>query len=324
MSTQLLFHCQYGDQQGWGHLVRCSALAQHAREQGLTTHLWSAGDKASLPVEIQNSFDGLVSRFSPSDYAALVVDNPEAERHEVMAFWPAGKPIIVIDDTCTRDLSYADVIINPALNAHTLPYPATVRATCLGADYALLRAPFRQLANDCKQRKGMVIMIGGTDVLNLVPEILDCLTDTKHPFQHIPIHLITPVRKPTRQAIENYLKQSKRITWHRNAHAAQIASLFRQSRVGITACGGTTYEMAACKLPFLGIVVADNQQSFSSAIQHAWQLPIISGHTVTGAIICANLQRLLQAPTPDFRIDGHGVSRALQTIKKALRNRSAL
>lgn len=320
MNNNLFFSCPFGGLHGWGHVVRCSALAEQARERGFTTHICSPSDFSTLPAEIRDAFSQIVSCASTSDYDAVIVDNPEMGQHEVMAYSLSKDAlIVVIDDECTRNLSFADIIVNPAIDAHTLPYPETVNIKCLGETYALLRSPLEMPSPNDASRSGIALVMGGTDVLNLVPKILSILMDSESPFSQTSIQLITPPRPETQRSIESCLHQSKQLTWLQKANADQIAHIFQTSQFGITACGGTAYEMACCGLPFVGIVVAENQKQFARSIHKRWQLPVIDGQSISSLLLLNRLQSLANTSNHYAQVDGHGASRVLDRIIAANR-----
>ena len=330
-AKQLLFHCRYGHHYGWGHLVRCSALAIEARKRGLTTYLWSPDAAQQLPAVILQDFDTILNEPPvPANYAGLVLDNLEATQSVVAAFWPVGeRPIVAVDDAGTRDLSFAHMIVNPALHAPADAYKYSVAPQpilCLGPDYALLRESFVQMRHTTRQqaarkrdqRSGIAIVVGGTDVLNLVPTLLDYLLDPSSPFVNEPIHLITPIRAATRDAIAEHQHNKKNLHWHSQASAEQLAQLMHKCRFGITACGGTVYEMASCELPFVGIVVADNQIAFAQAVEKEWLLPILPGTQLTASALIKSLLRLEQVPENYAEVDGRGAVRVFNRLNQHL------
>lgn len=313
MSKAILFHCLFGGEYGWGHVVRCSALAEEAQARGYLTHLWSTRDAGQLPDNVKKHFSSVVTTFSPLDYSALILDNLKASQKEVSSFWPIGKaPVVVLDDEGKRDLSFADIIINPALEAERFHYPSSSQL-CLGEPYALLRKAFQPISQTLP-RKGLAITLGGTDVLNLAPTLLEHLGDSK--YVDWPITLITPKREATEQAIEKHLQTFKEGNWLQQASADEIALAFRSAELGITACGGTAYEMAACQLPFVGIVVAENQQHFSSVIEKTWRLPILNSTELEKGILMKSLQSLQGHSAPFSQVDGLGAQRVIEMLSK--------
>lgn len=326
MNKRLLFSCSFGKQRGWGHIVRCSAIAEQAHLRGYETHLCSPNSDTGLPVDITQHFSHTYNPNTRLNYTALILDIPTATELDLIPFQLNNNaPIIVIDDECKRDLAFADIIVNPALDAQTLPYPHTVYDQCLGETYALVRSPFR-IPPPSTSRAGIALVMGGTDVLSLIPQILDSITHNNSMFKQTPILLITPTHPTTQAAIEDRSKQATQLTWLPHANAQQIATTFQRAQLGITACGGAAYEMASCGLRFVGIVVAENQRKFAHAIHNQWQFPVIDGAELSSTKLLNALQGLAlsshQPSTP--HIDGHGATRLLDKIEKALRCRSAL
>ena len=59
----------------------------------------------------------------------------------------------------------------------------------------------------------------------------------------------------------------------------ELAAWVSTSRFGIIGCGSTIYEFASLQKPFIGIVLAENQESLAAKANRLWSCPIVLGNS---------------------------------------------
>ncbi len=338
--TRIAFECRFGGLDGWGHLSRCSSLAQAAKKRGWETILLSESDLSLAPAEMRESFSEYIredvarlttlpAQFADVDF--LVVDEMYWSDEEIArfvelfrSFSSLKRSIVVgIDDMQRRSMEAVDVVVNTELGLKSGVYPkACVRL--LGERYCMLRDGFSNPADiDWRPNEDLTpvfIMIGGTDSFGFSSRVLHHLAKLRD-FSFLPV-LITGEESKTNQDIKKGLALFSEYEWHSNLESPEIAGLISMSRYAIIGCGTSTFELAAMNTPFLGLSVVDNQSSMADRINELWGLPIL--HLENGgrffsrfSTAMEQLQEIYEKSgnLPYSRIDTRGCSRILDTIE---------
>ena len=324
MRQKLLFHCHFGGTHGWGHLIRSSALAAEAKARGFHCILWTDGDSRNLIDDIKNAFHTITPELPNETFFAVIFDDHYITAEQIEAIPIIGRPhIVVVDDEGKRDLSFASLVVNPSLDAEKFSYP-DVRSKCVGPEFALLRTSFRGSNNlrlkrmedqaELERRTNLAIMMGGTDILNLQPEVLRM--SLRYFGSRLNPVLIGPEKPETREAIREIIAQYPRVQWFQHASGEVVAQILHQCRYAISACGGAVYELAACNVPFLGVVVAENQKYFGEAVQQYWGLPVIQANDLNETTF-RDAFVIIEQTRPNFSgVDGQGAKRVINTLRQ--------
>ena len=130
------------------------------------------------------------------------------------------------------------VVVNGSIGAETLPYPRDKAVKyCLGPAYIPLREEFRERRKKPLRRniRGILITFGGTDTGGLGERLAAFL------------------RRPGGPKIVVF-GAGKRFS------AAAVRRAMLASDVCVTGCGQTTYELASCGVPAVGVGFAGNQK----------------------------------------------------------------
>lgn len=273
----IVFKCQFGGENGWGHVVRSSALANEFLRNGWKTVLCSEGPIASLPDEVARAFIEVVSTL-PEQGAILFVDEmytSQCELEKLACEWKERNPgsvVAGVDDMQERSMSGFDVVLNPELGLTNAVYLS--KHMLLGERYALLRSGFALAAPTsseftvCEDRKRVLVMMGGTDAYGLLDTTLNALAASEGAF--------FPVVVAGEQALDSpALKRFGASRVLRNLSSSELASCFREVQFGIIGCGSSAYELAAMNLPFVGISLVDNQEAMARRIEENWNMPIV-------------------------------------------------
>jgi spore coat polysaccharide biosynthesis predicted glycosyltransferase SpsG len=226
--------------------------------------------------------------------------------------------LLVIDDEATCRFDAADIVLNSRLGLVSAGY-ASAR-TLLGEKYALLRPGLRTPAPVASPPDGaMLVMLGGTDPRGQTANVLHALAEVGA-AQFAPI-VVRSRQLPGGEDVARALERFSASEWIERADAPTLAGWARACRFAVSACGGAAYEFAFLGLPFVGLIVADNQAALGREVEARWKLPIIDARAhAVAADIGAGVRRLLLAnPTSGVRasyggIDGHGAARVAETM----------
>ncbi|MCQ4143607.1 hypothetical protein [Vogesella sp. AC12] len=240
-------------QRGLGHLTRCSAYAAawRQREGGVC---WVVdGDEAARNALLGESVDWrkawqeeiVMQRHD----AVAIVDSYTATLSVLQSISDNHRQVVYLDDTFR--LSYpAGLVVHSA--------PGKARQVNDGAQWLWGPAwqPLRPAFWNIPLRKDfapeisrVLILMGGTDVRNLIPAMVFAVRSV-YPVSEINVVV---ARKDYNPVAGEYV--------HYELSAEQMAKLMLQSDIAISAAGQTTYELAACGLPAVLVLVADNQRT---------------------------------------------------------------
>ncbi|AMC01345.1 Spore coat polysaccharide biosynthesis protein, predicted glycosyltransferase [Aerococcus viridans] len=254
---------------GLGHISRCTSLYDEVASRGFNVELVIYGDENNIGLLKKRNFtfvnwydkNNLYKCISKSDY--VIVDSYKAnlEIYEIIS--QISKRALYIDDV--GRLNYPKgIVLNPALDTSYIVYPKDKAITyLLGPHYIILRPPFIDVKRDYieKNIQNALIVMGGTDIRNLLPDITTQIC-TKYP--DINFRIIIGTTSNELEEISNNGVYNVKI--YNNLTGDEIKQLMLESDFAITAAGQTIYELIATCTPFIPIQVIDNQKFTVSAI----------------------------------------------------------
>lgn len=308
-----LFRLEFGGSIGWGHVVRCGALAAELRQRGWRCDLWTGSEPACLPSAVRDPFAAVVPFCSgsslPDGYRWTVVDDYSTS-DEVLEAWRCRFPgkILVVDDEARRRLVAAHLVLNSRPGLDTSTYPPGV-AALLGERYALLRAGLqRPVHPDWAPPAGttpVLVMLGGTDPAGLTPVVLEALAATDAAGL-VPV-VIRPSGSGRADREEITMRRFPSFVQLSAVNDRELAGWAARCRMAVSAAGGTLFELAALRLPFVSVVVAGNQREFAGNIARLWGMPCVENGAelkpdLIAAVrsVLANLGRERAWPSVDF------------------------
>ncbi|WP_442889795.1 hypothetical protein [Congregicoccus parvus] len=232
--------------------------------------------------------------------------------------------LLVLDDEGRRRLDAADLILNSRLGLERSPYAADASAL-LGARFALLRPglrtpdpvspPFPQDA------EGVLVMLGGTDPRGLTPHVLEGLADVGAE-RFCPV-VVRTQQAPEADAIRRALDRFPGSAWLEGLGASSLAGWARACRFAVSAAGGTLYELAHFHLPFVAIVVAENQRALAAEVGMRWSMPVVDVDGGVREAVAAAFRALVEADPATLRsalsavhVDGRGAGRVVDAMER--------
>ncbi|RTZ14655.1 UDP-2,4-diacetamido-2,4,6-trideoxy-beta-L-altropyranose hydrolase [Vibrio aquaticus] len=234
--------------------------------------------------------------------------------------------LLVIDDLADR-LHCCDFLIDQTFNRDKNDYDALIPNRCsimTGTKFALLRSEFsvpnRMVlkARICSRKRSVsnvLIMMGGTDHLNLTRKVLDSILPDER------ITRITVVLGPTAphvEQIKNYRELDDRVSIIRDT--SEIVELMLAHDICFGAAGTSSWERCATGLPSILTSFAKNQ---STILQNLKQFGAIDVFNIddTGQQILAKLEQLRDEKVYDEMssmclkvCDGNGTKRVVDKI----------
>lgn len=281
---------------GMGHLMRCIALAQAFIKNGVeVVFLVDAQTQKiaqSLPAFRFNQieFDHQAVTNHALDYffklmtshhispELFILDGYHYSQHYreqlKSSLVQMKTDLVIIDDNGGEkagDLIHADIIINPTCLQHEPPDYGSVAPFArvfAGEKFRLLRQEFaEQPIIEYGNRQGIVLTMGGTDPLNYSQHCLEALQNMQ--LEQPVTVLISNGFKHKKQLIKQIDCLPKNFSYLEQAD--NIAKIFAETELVISAAGGTQFELYAMQTPAILLVSFDNQwRNSQAAKQQGW------------------------------------------------------
>ena len=264
---------------GLGHIMRCMALAQSLVKSGHEVLFFMSPrsqqfchSRADWPgtilpiVGIDKSEESswFVKRCTDLCADWVVLDGYDFDQAYRQSLQCDVFNLVVFDDINNSGVLYVDMIINGAPNASLHGYQVTAPNALLaiGQGYQVLRQEFLQLTNrEWSNRKSLTLMFGGSDPKDLTIKSLQSLQKTN---VSMPIIVITGGAYDRLNDLTNLIKDSGLNVTH--LHDCQnMAAVLLNTKLALSAAGGSQFELVACATPSILVVVAENQKHASQA-----------------------------------------------------------
>lgn len=275
---QLLLRADATPKIGTGHIMRCVALAQAAKSFGFSVHLigrvtvpWvlkrlesegiAFNPLADLPPEQEDPVTllGHIAECGKPDW--LVLDGYHFGLDCQQAVRNAGHKLLVIDDYAHLPEYSCDILLNQNIGAEELPYKGDIGKKLLGPKFALLRQEFIMAIQQAEKRippstcRNILLTLGGGDFSNHLEQIASYFETPL--LSGCTVRVIAGSMPP--EHIQNCL-QNCPATIEILQRVENMPAILLQTDLCITAGGSTCWELCCLGVPFLTVVVAENQK----------------------------------------------------------------
>ncbi|WP_087020396.1 UDP-2,4-diacetamido-2,4,6-trideoxy-beta-L-altropyranose hydrolase [Thaumasiovibrio subtropicus] len=239
-------------------------------DEGLDHSRWLGGTlqkDAEMTAELSEEFFGAAANLIIVDHYGI-----DARWHTAIKARSSQTKIFVIDDLADRDLE-CDYLLDQTFMRSEIDYHSRVPANCqllLGTQYALLRPEFSEHSVSAKEKRALgiektakrvLVMMGGTDHLNMTEKVLNAIQDDK---SIIKLTVVLGPTAPYRSAIEKTFGKDSRVEFL--AGVSNIAELMLEHDVCFGAAGAASWERCAMGLPSLLVAFASNQTTILSML----------------------------------------------------------
>lgn len=257
----VLLVCDASRKMGSGHVMRMITLGVALAREGLKPTLFSreitpalihvAADQ-SIPVlrRLSKQQDpDLADEINEKHALAVVFDGYQFNNAVPDDRMLSSTIVAMLDDNGENSNRPCHLMINQNLHAAPRDYlhNDSVVRLLLGPKYALIRDGLltKEIPNYL-ERGGVLVSLGGTDLLGLQPVIVRHLRESGLAVRETG-GLINPAAQSPNE----------------------MKSLMTAARVGVISLGTTTWETFYLGLPIVGLVVADNQLRISQSLQES-------------------------------------------------------
>lgn len=255
--NRVIIFTEGGDNIGFGHITRCSALYEELVGRDIETIFIVYGNKIDEILEGKEyintdwkNIEFLKDFLKKDDY--IIIDSYLANLEIYNFISNNTKKCMYIDDN-NRIKYPKGVILNPVLY-EDLEYETT-NPILRGKDYIIIRKEFLEDIQPLKKEIDILITLGGTDIRNLTPKLIKILQEIDSTFN---IAIVIGKAFDNKKEIEA-LKTDK-ISLFYNISAMEMRDLILKSKFVICGCGQSINEMLILKANFLPILIADNQE----------------------------------------------------------------
>jgi UDP-2,4-diacetamido-2,4,6-trideoxy-beta-L-altropyranose hydrolase len=319
---------------GFGHLMRMMALAREFSKLGAEVIFLSRNPEnlegyKVLPLNKPTvaEEDLLVESILRETQAKmLIIDSYDYTQERLDRIGQLDLISVYVDDL-NRHSFNTDFVVNGNIYAPSLPYRGRARFL-LGTKYLLMREEFagvsQRLLNPNVEQ--VLITFGAADMENVTPRMLGVLRSYMY-FGDLHWHVVIgPVFQNTAE-IEALAKDCPNVTLH---HNPVMRSLMNFCDISISAAGSTVYELAACGVPTLLVIVADNQvwlaqkaQQQGLALNLGWHHEVDTRrlYSALNNLICNQTVREKLSRRGQELIDGRGAQRVAHILLDEVKRR---
>jgi UDP-2,4-diacetamido-2,4,6-trideoxy-beta-L-altropyranose hydrolase len=273
---KIYFRADGSPQIGLGHITRSLALADMLKND------------FEIIVVIQQPTEAVKQQIL--EVTAAIVALPQTTLYTAEAHWLAqnylkNEDIVVLDgynfqtdyqavikDTgaklvCIDDIfSYhflADVIINHSGGITPAQYRAeSYTKFCLGLDYALLRKPFLEAAQQARKIEKIhkvFICFGGSDSSNFTEQVLQvCIASQL--FEQL--YVVVGSAYVHERSLEILASEHKNVFLYKNLDASRLCAVMQQCELAIVPASSIAYECLAVGLCLVVGYYVENQYNF--------------------------------------------------------------
>lgn len=329
---------------GGGHVMRCLALAQAWQDAGGWAAFASAGMAPSLRERVaQEGFacsEIAAESGSAGDAASTAAIAGEISARIVVIdgyhFGPGfraplhagGLVTMAIDDNGEAGPCADHLILNQNIHAAPALYPNAGSRTklLLGTRYALLRREFRRNIRRSVSRDGSVrtilVTLGAVDRDNVTGSVIEALRSLD--LAGAAVEIVAGGANPHGASIN---QASTAVAGARivTDPGVGMAELMAGADLAITAGGTTMWELSAMGVPFIAVIVAENQR-LSTLAMAALGFPCVMAANVAGelpeklrALMGNAALRQELAAAGQRLVDGEGAARVCGAISNLVR-----
>jgi len=276
----LLIRADAGETIGWGHVMRCLALAQAWQDAGGAVTFVMATDVPAVQARLEaegmrvvqinaaiGSADDMAQTIQwarASNARWVVLDGYQFSAENQRAIKQAGFSLLWIDDNGDATHYYADIVLNQNLHAkaslytHREPYTELL----LGTRYVLLRREFlkwREWRREIpKVARKVLVTLGGSDPDNVTLMVIKALEQVK--VDGLEAVVVVGASHPHIHELTQIVQASP-IPIRLEINALNMPALMAWADVAITGAGSTCWELAFMGLPSIVLVLAENQKA---------------------------------------------------------------
>jgi len=338
----LLIRAEASAQIGWGHVMRCLALAHTWQDRGgkcmfatadLLPSLEGRLHSEKISVALIGASPGgeddakqLAELARQKNARWIVVDGYQFGVDYQRVLKNAGHRVLAVDDYACIGTHVADIVLDQNAGASENLYANTALGSklLLGSRYAVLRREFKRWRNWKRETpptaKKMLITMGGSDPQNLTLRAIQTLNSIH--AEGIEAIVVVGSNNPHIQEL-NELARNARHRIQIETDPLNMAELMAWADVAISSAGSTCWEMCMMGLPAIIIEVAENQRPIAQELNArgiCLRIPLAEANSGNIAAklepLLSSMERRKQMSSGGQKlIDGHGAERLIAAMQ---------
>lgn len=246
---------------------------------------------------------------------ALITDSYDVNEEYFNVTKSIFPKTVYIDDMNLYQFN-VDFLLNQNIDAEDFTYRVNDNTKLmLGTKYVMLREEFRYLPSKNIKRKAQDVMltVGGGDPFHITDKILSWVKDLDYNF-----HVVVGASFDNVEKLKIYENNKIKLYYNANMH-----NIMEKCDIAISACGSTLYELAACGVPTIGIIIADNQLGISEKLSNMGIIESLGWYdkigkedlrkSLIGLIENYDERQLISEKASEI-LDGNGVKRIAETL----------
>lgn len=342
--SHFIFRVDANTEIGYGHLMRCIAMAQELRllkievsflvskpSENIKKRLKDEG-LACIPVKaVPGSIEdaGEIVKYANSVKASWIGVDGYQFNEKYQKFLKNKKfSLFFIDDYGHCGHYFADMVLNQNISAAENYYKSREDYTelLLGTDYVLLRKEFRAYGNFKRKISGkakkILITIGGSDPYNITLKALEGVRKTG--LKNLEVKIVAGGANPNVTEIENFAcKSGLGLKVEVLKDVRDMSEIMAWADIAVSGGGSTCWELALLGLPMLVTAWADNQKPIAAAlgkkdiaVNLGWHEKIAAGDIAKELkkLILSSELRKKMSENGQKTIDGMSTRRVVDTL----------
>ena len=324
MPPKVVIRCDAAPEIGFGHIVRCLALADELRDSHgcQVGFAMLQGPKGAMQVqsqsyevfqpdhEIKDADEGkwLQELILKCQHQVLILDvRTDLAIEAVQSIRESGVLIVTIDDPSDRRL-HADLAFYPPVpQVERLDWTEFTGKLLIGWDWVLLRPQFaealrRERAREAKslewprsddQELTLLVTMGGSDPAGLTLMALQAIEELDGAFR---VLVVTGSGFMNDAALNDLLVEAKR-TYEIRHDVTDMATLMAQSDLAIASFGATAYELAAMGVPAIYFCLThEHSESCQAFVTAEMAISLGEYYSATSIALSKAISSLLAKP----------------------------
>lgn len=345
-----LIRCDASPAIGYGHLMRCMALAEQMQTSGqwkvvfAMTEDLTAIDSARARGFTVERLRSRSQAHTESDWLALLVERHQADvlvldvRNdlscgEIHRIRTNGVQVVCIDDTSERRLA-ADLVFYPPIpQVKTLDWSGFKGHWHSGWEWIMMPAQFADERakhhSKNKDKPQLLVTMGGSDPAGMTLQAIDALDALEGQFDTV---IVVGSAFMHADALKQRLSNARR-DYHLIVNPPSMAAVMADADLALASFGATAYELACLGIPAIHLSLSEDHAQSASALANAGAAVSLGlHHEVALTSIRETVQQLLadterreqMRETARSLVDGCGTERIINTLKLSLEAKHAI
>ena len=291
----LLIRADASTEIGTGHVMRSLALAQawrgtgggvsfvcHCESDALQKRILDEGFGLTEikrphpdPCDLEKVL-GFLRKAGPGDGSGspwLVLDGYHFDPAYQKASRDAGFKVLVIDDYNHQTHYHADILLNQNIKAESFEYMCDQDTLLLlGTKYALIRNEFLRREKKIQEfpmvARKVLVTLGGADPDNIVLKVVQALKLLD--IKGLEVKIVVGPANPHLEQIEKEIQGVGSLPQgFQIVQNGDMPGLMAWADIAVSAGGITCWELAFMGVPFLILVLAENQRDIAQRLEDA-------------------------------------------------------